>query len=388
VRQNVLSGMALMLFWPALTLGQDTAGIENFTRFARYGADVWAANPAAKLSGEGEACVSCHTSVPYALVEPLLPDDYPAYTDLIANVDNRIRTWNDNTPWYSEEKRRAMEEFGGLPPNALEGLLTGRGSRGPEAIFNAMIRAMHDSYAGRPAQRETRLALENLWAEQVTTGPKTGRWHWIEANLIPWEVADSDLWGASLACVAASLYPELAPRENRESLYASLRDSAESFDISLHTKAAILWCDSETDGGVLDAALSESIVSDLLGAQRLDGTWALRELGPWPGWTGSDSDCCAGIEVRADAYATGFVTLSLARRAALGRESLQAPLDYAVAWIDKELANPYPAEPRYNRHGTAPIELPEFRNNLYTNAGHMWAFLAKVAHERGGAPWR
>jgi hypothetical protein len=377
-----------MMFWSSLTLGQDATGNEHLTRYARYGADVWAANQLAKLNGEGEACISCHTSVPYPLVEPLLPGDYPAYTNLIANVDNRIRTWNDNTPWYAEEKRRAMEEFGGLPPNALEGLLTGPGSRGPEAIFNALIRATHDTYARRPAQRETQLAFQYLWAEQITTGPKTGSWHWIEANLIPWEVADSDVWGASLACVAASLYPELAPRENLELLYAILRASAESFDVSLHAKAAILWCDSEANGDLLDARHSKAIVSDLLGAQRPDGTWALRELGPWSGWTGSDNDCCIGLDVRADAYATGFLTLALARRAELGREPLHTPLDQAVAWIDKELANPYPAEPRYNRHSTAPIELPEFRNNLYTNAGHMWAFLAKVAHERGGAPWR
>jgi hypothetical protein len=378
----------LTLVWPALAPGQGSSVDENFVRFARYGADIWAANELAKLSGEGEACISCHTSVPYALVEPLLPGEYRAYTDLLSNIDNRIRTWNENTAWYSETKRRAMEAFGGLPPNALEGLLTGPGSRGPEAIFNALIRATHDSYAGRTAQPETRRAFENLWAEQIRTGPKAGRWQWIEANLIPWEVADSDLWGASLACVASSLYPELAPRESIESLYLSLRDAAESFDTSLHTKAAILWCDSEMNGSVLGEELSGSIVSDILGAQRQDGTWALRELGPWPGWTGSNSDCCAGIETRPDAYSTGFMALALARRATLGRESLEAPLDQAVSWIDKELANPYPSEPRYNRHTTAPVELPEFRNNLSTNAGHMWAFLAKVAHERGRAPWR
>jgi hypothetical protein len=281
-----------------------------------------------------------------------------------------------------------MEERSGLPPKALDGLLSGPGSRGPEAVLNALIRATHDSYAGRDAERETGLAFEELWAEQVQTGPKAGRWHWIEANLIPWEVADSDLWGAALACVAASLYPELAPRENLELLYEGLRASADSLDISLHARAAILWCDSEASATVLDADTASQVVDDLLGAQRLDGTWALRDLGPWPGWTGSDNECCANMDIRPDAYATGFVTLALARRAALGRERLDAPLAQAVAWIEHELANPYPAEQRYNRHGTTTAALPEFRNSLYTNAGHMWAFLAKVAHDRGDAPWR
>lgn len=46
-----------------------------------------------------------------------------------------------------------------------------------------------------------------------------------------------------------------------------------------------------------------------------------------------------------------------------------------------------PDGPRYNRHNSGDGGLPEFRNNLYTNAGHMWAFLAKIAHQKGTVPW-
>ena len=60
------------------------------SRYARYGADVWAQNPGALISGEGAACISCHTSLPYALVEPLLPGSYPAYTELINNVNSGL----------------------------------------------------------------------------------------------------------------------------------------------------------------------------------------------------------------------------------------------------------------------------------------------------------
>jgi hypothetical protein len=105
--RQLVTALMLSVLVPLSVRSQQSSDDETFARFARYGADVWAANESAKLSGEGEACISCHTSVPYALVEPLLPGDYPAYTDLIANVDNRIRTWNDNLPWYAEGKRRA-----------------------------------------------------------------------------------------------------------------------------------------------------------------------------------------------------------------------------------------------------------------------------------------
>ncbi len=58
----------------------------------------------ALVSGEGTACISCHTSLPYALVEPLLAGDYPAYQNLIENIDGRILTRSENTPWYSDAK--------------------------------------------------------------------------------------------------------------------------------------------------------------------------------------------------------------------------------------------------------------------------------------------
>jgi diacylglycerol kinase (ATP) len=38
------------------------------------------------------------------MVEPLLPGQYAAYTDLIENVKERVRTWQENTPWYSDQK--------------------------------------------------------------------------------------------------------------------------------------------------------------------------------------------------------------------------------------------------------------------------------------------
>jgi len=114
---------------------------------------------------------------------------------------------------------------------------------------------------------------------------------------------------------------------------------------------------------------------------------ALRDLGPWIDWEGSEADCCAGREIRPDAYATGFVTLTLARSQHLIPGEHKKSTDRAVAWIDRQLANPYPAEPRNNRHNSADAEMPQFRNNLYTNAGHMWAFLARTIHENKKAPW-
>jgi hypothetical protein len=381
------------------TVAQGTAEPDEvFARYARYGADVWAKNPGALISGEGGACISCHTSLPYALVEPLLPGSYSAYTDLIENVDNRVLTWSENTAWYSDEKLVETAALSGMPAEILVDLLDAQDSRGVEAVLNALIRTTHNAYAGSEAEPETRQAFENMWAEQIQTGPAAGRWHWIQVNLVPWEVADSDLWGASLACVAAGIFPELAPPDNLQLLHDTLRGAAADEEVSLHVKSAVLWCDAEAGGSVLrdGAELGMSaprgdaagrIAADLMNVQRDDGGWALRDLGPWTGWEGSRADCCAEREIRSDAYATGFVTLALARnRSLLGDEGAHR-LDDAVAWIERQLANPYPTEPRYNRHDTGDADLPEFRNNLYTNAGHMWAYLARTVHAEQAAPW-
>ncbi len=384
-----LVGLTLSSFMvsPVVVSAQEASADQVFARFARYGADVWATNPMARISGEGEACISCHTSLPYALVEPLLPEPYPAYTDLINNVNNRILTWSDNTAWYSDGKLEQTAALGNLPPDALKSVLNAADSRGVEAIFNALIRATHDAYSNRSAQLETQLAFEHMWSEQIQTGPTAGRWNWIQANLIPWEVADSDLWGASLACVAATVFPELVPQDNLQLLHAALNRAASDAEVSLHVKSAILWCDAETGGQLLESGMASEIASDLLALQHENVGWALRDLGPWIEWEDSEADCCAHREIRPDSYATGFVTLVLARHHSLAPGEDGEYLDKAVAWIDVQLANPYPAEPRHNRHGSGDNQLPEFRNNLYTNGGHMWAFLARTAYESRTAPW-
>jgi hypothetical protein len=179
----------------------------------------------------------------------------------------------------------------------------------------------------------------------------------------------------------------LAPPSNVDLLFAKLRQGAADSKTSLHVKAAILWCDSETAGRLIGTDVSDAIVVELLDLQHSNGGWAIRELGPWTGWEGSASDCCAQREIRPDAYATGFVTFVLSRNQQLAAAKNSVKLDGSIAWIKQKLADPYPAEPRNNRHESADEEFPHFRNNIYTNAGHMWAFLAKTVYEDGRAPW-
>ena len=136
---------------------------------------------------------------------------------------------------------------------------------------------------------------------------------------------------------------------------------------------------------MLEEGIAEALIAELVDRQRPNGGWALREIGPWPAWEGSEADCCPNRELRSDAYATGVVAFALALRPDAVPSEV---LDRARVWIELVLANPYPDGPRFNKHSTGDVDMPEFRNNLYTNAGHMWAYLARATMEKGCAPWK
>src|SRR5450755_2128500 len=108
----------------------------------------------------GTFCISCHTAAPYAMSRGALRHDLseqaPSANErkLLDNVTKRVRLWKEVEPFYPDEKR-------GNPKTAE--------SRGTESIFNALILAGYDAPSGK-VSADTRLALDNMWAEQLKTG--------------------------------------------------------------------------------------------------------------------------------------------------------------------------------------------------------------------------
>ena len=166
-RLMISFAIGVLFAMPLASIAQEDSTRTTFSNYARYGADVWARNPAALKSGEGKACISCHTSLPYALVEPLLDGDYPAYRDMIKHINNRIRTWSDKKSFYSGKKLDRTAALANLPPDSLKKFIAAEWSCGVEAVLNALIRATHDAYSGLPPQQETRAAFRNMWEEQI-----------------------------------------------------------------------------------------------------------------------------------------------------------------------------------------------------------------------------
>ena len=111
-------------------------------------------------------CVSCHTVLPYAMGRPALRtalhEEAPSATErkLLDNVTRRVRMWNELAPFYSDEKAGAAKTAE---------------SRGTESILNAVILAGYDVPTGKLGP-DARLALENMWGQQLKTGDARGAW--------------------------------------------------------------------------------------------------------------------------------------------------------------------------------------------------------------------
>jgi squalene-hopene/tetraprenyl-beta-curcumene cyclase len=256
----------------------------------------WIAWPAAARDHE-TFCVSCHTVAPYALARPALraalaeQAPSPVERKLLDNVTKRVRMWKEVEPFYPDETR-------GVPKTAE--------SRGTESILNALILVAYDVPTGSLSS-DTRLALDNMWAQQLTTGEAKGAWSWLQFHNSPWE-GDSQYYGATLAAIAVGTAPakyRSAPeiQDGMELLREYLvreRDSQILID-----RMTLIWASTKVPG-LLTRAQQKSIIDEALSKQQADGGFSLSSfVGAWK--RGDNTP----LETRSDGYATGLVTFAL-----------------------------------------------------------------------------
>lgn len=179
--------------WPALAAEWDQAAAADYLD----GRQVWWRTWPNAARDHDTSCVSCHTTLPYALARsalrsplgetgPTIPE-----TDLLADVSKRVALWNEVDPYYPDQTV-------GLPKTSE--------SRGTEAILNALILSTRDAREGQLAS-ETLQAFENLWKLQFTRGEGAGGWAWLYFGLAPWESEGAAYFGAALAAVAVGVAP-------------------------------------------------------------------------------------------------------------------------------------------------------------------------------------
>jgi squalene-hopene/tetraprenyl-beta-curcumene cyclase len=278
--------------------------------------DWWMEWPRAKRDHD-TFCVSCHTAVPYALSRPALrnalAEQAPSANErrLLDNVTKRVRLWKEVAPFYSDADR---------------GVYKTAESRGTESVLNALILASRDAQNGQ-LSNETRMAFDNMWAEQQTRGNKKGAWLWLRFGNEPWEADDSDYYGATLAAVALGI----APGNYRA--VAEIQSNVEMLKEYLNRKCAaqapinhvvLLWAAAKVPG-LIDRERQRAILAELLGNQRADGGWSLSSLiGEWKRADGTSQ------EVKSDGYATGLIVFAL-EEAGIAAENAQ--VKSGLAWL-------------------------------------------------------
>lgn len=259
-------------------------------------ADWWTTWPNAKRD-RGTFCISCHTTLPYAIARPALRsalgETGPGDTErkVLDNLVTRVRMWRDAEPFYPDQTR-------GLPKTSE--------SRATEAILNAVVLAERDGAAGRLSD-DGRAALANMWALQMKTGPATGAWTWLNFTYEPWESPNAPYLGASLAARAIGAAPEhyadaAAIQDQMKALRAYFdREHAKQ---SVLNQLMGLWASARV-AALLTAEQQKATVSAAFALQQADGGWSTVSLGAYNRLDGSANDS------RTDGYATALATLAL-----------------------------------------------------------------------------
>ncbi len=199
--------------------------------------------------------------------------------------------WKEVEPFYPTKKES--------DPKSLE-------SRGTESILNAMVLVSNDASAGK-LSADAKLALENMWGEQLKTGDAAGAWSWLQFHNSPWE-GDSQYYGATLAAIAIGTAPEnyraLPDIQNRMKLLADYLVRERASQVPLN-RVMLLWASAKLPG-LLTHAQQESIVEEAIGKQQEDGGFSLSSL--VGAWKRKDN---TPLDPRSDGYATGVVVLAL-----------------------------------------------------------------------------
>ncbi len=264
----------------------------------------------------GTYCMSCHTTLPYALARPqlrdLLSERAPSATEekILGNLLTRARNWREIEPWYPDQTR-------GVPKTSE--------SRAIEAVMNALILSRRDAQSGTVSE-DLKVALNVMWSLQMKTGPESGAWTWLNFKMDPWESPNSPYFGASMAALAIgsvpggySGSPEIADRVKALAAYFQKQHG----NVSLLNQLYALWTTSRIPS-LLTNDQRKATVDAAFAHQQPDGGWSTAVIGSYTRMDKSESD------TRTDGFATALATLALQ---AAGVPPSDARLAKGLDWL-------------------------------------------------------
>lgn len=259
-------------------------------------ADAWSVWQNAQRD-RGTFCMSCHTTLPYALARPALRNSMgerePSASEarILNNLLTRAHNWREVEPFYPDQTR-------GLPKTSE--------SRAIEAVMNAVVLSQRDARNGQLAE-DTRTALDVMWSLQMKTGANNGAWTWLNFNYEPWESPNSPYFGAALAAIAVGTAPGgyAALPENQERL-KSLRGyfAKQHGAVSVLNQLMGLWA-SESLHDLLAPDQRRTTIDAAFTLQQSDGGWSTSSLGTFQRVDKTPN------ETKSDGYATALACLAL-----------------------------------------------------------------------------
>ena len=273
------------------------------------------------------ACLSCHTTVPYALARPLLAKamasaETTPLDRLLQNIDRRLETWDTHAELYEFDEDKKRE------------------SRGTEAVLSALILAWGEAARHETAPSlKTKKAFDQLWKTQR----QDGSWDWFRFSFEPWETKDSQYHGAAQAAFAigvapgyytAGSSPELEQKVERLTKY--LRANRDKKN--LHSEVWLLLASTKLKG-VLTQEEQTQVIDTLKEKQRSlgdgAGGWVLLELSDWRYNAAAPPKTPPLLNPEAknpDGYATGLMTYALLQA---GIKANDAKVAAALRWLNQ-----------------------------------------------------
>jgi len=238
----------------------------------------------------------------YSLARPALRQDLAepaaagAERAMIDSVEKRVHLWSQYPtsqvlPFYDDEKYGKGKEIE---------------SRNAESVLNAVILSSYDQCQGHLSPT-TRLAFDNAWALQSTTGPDAGAWVWQNFNYTPWESPESQYHWAALFALTIARTPDHYRDDPTIASHLALLTNYLSSHYQaqpLLNKVVALWA-ARSYPLLLTADQRRDLIANLLRLQRADGGWSASDLGDW------ERRDKTPLETRPDGYATGLITLVL-----------------------------------------------------------------------------
>jgi squalene-hopene/tetraprenyl-beta-curcumene cyclase len=324
-KRSAILAIALLASTTSATAGEATQWKpEQAARYLDGRAGEWEAFRGADR-GEGAdkvSCLSCHTSVSYALGRPAVrraageAAPSPHETRLLEQVKRRVAHWSElDTPRfrlsYDFDERKKVESWG------------------TEAVLNALVLAGDDRRSGRATPSDsTRQALRHLWAAQRKDGPEAGSWDWLDFGLRPWEFGEARFYGTTLAAIAVGTAPGYLKATDAEDSRNGVEPmrrfiGSKVGEQSLHNRLFALWASTKIDGLLTDEQ-REQIIAQVVGKQQEGGGWSLSSLVDGRRQDGTPQ------EKAPDGYATGLAVHVL-RLAGVGRD--RPAVARGLAWL-------------------------------------------------------